>query len=284
MSLKLTTSCPTCFIGHLFATSLFSACSYLLLVASSLCPSDFSVQPRLPPQPVSVNVPITSNLVCPYIKCKGLQYLSVTDEHLMKVCVIFYFPWNQWTKQINIKDWDMSWELISVGICQVHVCFLLLCQWFFFSSWHWKSIPHPRSPVLLKEKLWLSQRWAQKTFNLEWILTFFFLQKQQGKNEGSLPTIKPKACVFNGDRWTVCLVGPALFIRDTYMFCLMVQLSVHQWQKKVMSAWSAANRKFCVLFCSAKEIEFGSWTNRHKSMIWKSQMAFLSYAEGCKGL
>lgn len=82
----------------------------------------------------------------------------------------------------------------------------------------------------------------------------------------------------------MCLVGLTLFIRDTYMFCLMVQLSVHQWQKKVMSASSAANRKFCVLFCSAKEIEFGSWTNRHKSMIWKSQMAFLSYAEGCKGL
>lgn len=113
---------------------------------------------------------------------------------------------------------------------------------------------------------------------------FFFNKSNREKNEGSLPTIKLKACVFNGDKWTVCLVGLTLFIRDTYMFCLMAQLSVHQWQKKVMSASSAANRKFCVLFCSAKEIEFGSWTNGHKSMIWKSQMAFLSYAEGCKGL
>lgn len=49
MSLELTTSCHTCFIGHPFGTSLFSACSYPLLVASSLCLSDFSPQPHVCP-------------------------------------------------------------------------------------------------------------------------------------------------------------------------------------------------------------------------------------------
>lgn len=179
----------------------------------------------------------------------------------------------------------MSWELISVSMSVS--LFMPVIFFFFFLALDIENLFRIQEARCCWKKNcgWLSHGLRKHSIWNGVQPFFFFLTKTtRKKNEGSLPTIKLKACVFNGDEWTLCLVRLTLFIRDTYMFCLMVQLSVHQWQKKVMSASSAVNRTFRVLFCSAKEIEFGSWTSRYKSMIWKSQMAFLSYAEGCKEL